>query len=38
MQELKHDWTKEEILAIYHKPFLDLVYDAATIHRENKAN
>jgi biotin synthase len=36
MQELKHDWTKEEILAIYHKPFLDLVYDAATIHRENK--
>lgn len=36
MQELKHDWTKEEILAIYNKPFLDLVYDAATIHRENK--
>ena len=36
MQVLKHDWTKEEILAIYNKPFLDLVYEAATIHRENK--
>lgn len=36
MQALKHDWTKEEILAIYNKPFLDLVYEAATIHRENK--
>lgn len=36
MQTLKHDWTKEEIAAIYHKPFLDLVYEAASIHRENK--
>ena len=32
----KHNWTNEEILAIYNKPFLDLVYEAATIHRENK--
>jgi biotin synthase len=36
MQALKHDWTKEEIANIYHKPFLDLVYEAASIHRENK--
>ncbi|MCJ0743357.1 biotin synthase BioB [Pedobacter montanisoli] len=36
MQKLKHDWTKEEIAAIYHKPLLDLVYEAASIHRENK--
>lgn len=36
MQVLKHDWTTEEILAIYKKPFLDLVYEAATIQRENK--
>jgi len=35
MQTLKHDWTKEEITAIYNKPFLDLVYEAASIHREN---
>ncbi len=35
MQVLRHDWTKEEITAIYNRPFLDLVYDAASIHREN---
>jgi biotin synthase len=32
----KHNWTNEEILDIYNKPFLDLVYEAASIHRENK--
>lgn len=36
MQALRHDWTKEEITAIYNRPFLDLVYEAATIHRENE--
>ena len=36
MQTLRHDWTKEEIQAIYDKPFLDLVYEAASIHREQK--
>ncbi len=35
MQILKHNWTKEEITAIYNKPFLDLVYQAASVHREN---
>jgi biotin synthase len=35
MQALRHDWTTEEITAIYNKPFLDLVYEAASIHREN---
>ena len=34
--QTKHNWTKEEILDIYNKPFLDLVYEAATVHRENK--
>ncbi len=34
--QTKHNWTNDEILAIYNKPFLDLVYEAATIHRENK--
>jgi len=33
--ELKHDWTKEEILDIYNKPFMDLLYEAASIHREH---
>jgi biotin synthase len=32
---IKHDWTKEEILEIYNKPLMDLLYEAATIHREN---
>lgn len=36
MMSLRHDWTKDEIAAIYNKPFLDLVFEAAAIHRENK--
>ncbi|MFD1257776.1 biotin synthase BioB [Mucilaginibacter terrae] len=36
MTEVRHDWTKEEISEIYHTPLLDLIYKAATIHRENK--
>lgn len=32
---LKHDWTKEEILEIYNKPFMELLYEAASIHREH---
>lgn len=35
MSVQKHNWTKEEILAIYNKPLMELLYDAATIHREN---
>jgi biotin synthase len=27
--------SKEEISAIYHKPLLELVFEAAKIHREN---
>ena len=34
--QTKHNWTKEEILDIYNQPFLDLLYQAASIHRENK--
>src|SRR3569832_1656241 len=36
MTEVRHNWTREEIAEIYHTPLLDLVYRAATIHRENK--
>mgnify|MGYP000887623662 CR=1 FL=1 len=35
MSITKHDWTKEEIIAIYNRPMMDLLYEAATIHREN---
>ncbi|WP_417884844.1 biotin synthase BioB [Zunongwangia sp.] len=31
----KHNWTKEEILAIYNKPLMELLYEAATVHRQN---
>jgi biotin synthase len=36
MTEVRYNWTKEEISEIYHTPLLDLIYQAATIHRENK--
>ncbi len=32
---MQQHWTKEDILAIYNTPLLDLIYRAATIHREN---
>lgn len=35
MSEVRHNWTKEEILEIYNKPIMELLYDAATVHREN---
>ena len=34
MSEVRHNWTKEEILEIYNRPMMDLLYDAAKIHRE----
>ena len=30
---LRFDWTLEEITAVYDQPFLDLVYEAQTVHR-----
>ena len=35
MSELKYDWTKEEILKIYYQPLMELLYKAATVHRES---
>ncbi|MFT4736048.1 MAG: biotin synthase [Cyclobacteriaceae bacterium] len=32
---LRNDWTKEEIADIYHKPVMELIYEAATVHRQN---
>ncbi|MEO6328554.1 MAG: biotin synthase BioB [Ginsengibacter sp.] len=31
---MKNDWTIEEISEIYHTPLLELIYKAASIHRE----
>ncbi|GGH36835.1 biotin synthase [Mangrovimonas yunxiaonensis] len=33
MTAAKHNWTKEEILKIYNKPLMELLYEAATVHR-----
>ena len=33
MDNNKH-WTKEEILAIYNQPLMELIYEAATVHRQ----
>ena len=32
---LRNDWTRDEIQALYEQPFLDLVFEAQRIHREN---
>lgn len=32
---VRNDWTKEEILAIYNKPMMELLYEAATVHRKH---
>lgn len=34
MTEIRNDWTREEIGEIYNSPVLDLMYRAATVHRE----
>lgn len=36
---IRHDWTKEELRAIHDQPVLELIYQAATVHRRyHKAN
>ena len=35
MSETRHNWTKEEVLAIYNKPLMELLYEAASVHRMN---
>lgn len=32
--ELRHDWTKAELNDIYNSPLMELVYRAASVHRE----
>lgn len=35
MSVIRHNWTKEEIIALYNKPVMELLYEAATVHRLN---
>lgn len=32
--DIRHNWTTEEIESIYHSPLLELIFNAATIHRK----
>jgi biotin synthase len=32
---VRNDWTRQEIEALYNQPFLDLVFEAQRIHREH---
>ena len=29
----RHDWTFDEVEALFARPFMELVFDAATVHR-----
>lgn len=33
MDEIRHDWSREEITAIYRKPLLELILNGADVHR-----
>lgn len=35
MSEIRHNWTIEQLISLYDLPLLELVYKAATIHRQN---
>ncbi|HID83244.1 MAG TPA: biotin synthase BioB [Chromatiales bacterium] len=35
MTKLRHNWQRDEILALLEQPFNDLLFQAHTIHREN---
>eukprot|EP00959_Pyramimonas_sp_CCMP1952_P149211 3122125-Pyramimonas_sp.AAC.1 len=32
---VRNNWTREEVSEIFHTPLLDLMYAAATVHRQN---
>ncbi len=35
MQDIRHDWTTDEILALLEMPLLDLVHEAQLVHRRH---
>lgn len=35
MTDVRNDWTRDEIADIYNSPVLDLIYRAATVHRQH---
>ncbi len=35
MSTIRHDWELDEIMTLLERPFIDLVYQAQTVHREH---
>lgn len=35
MSDIRHDWTRDEIVNIYNKPIMELLYEAASVHRDH---
>lgn len=35
MSTIRNNWTREEVMAIYNQPMMELLYQAASIHREH---
>ncbi len=33
--KIRNDWTREEITEIFNKPVMELIYEAATVHRQH---
>ena len=33
--QVRNDWTREEITEIFNRPVMELIYEAATVHRQN---
>jgi biotin synthase len=33
--EIRNNWTRQEIAEIFNKPVMELIYDAATVHRQH---
>jgi biotin synthase len=33
IDQVRHDWTREEVLELFERPFMDLLFEAQTIHR-----
>ena len=34
MNTIRHNWTRDEILELYRKPLMDLLFEAASVHRK----
>lgn len=35
--QIRNNWTLKEVQEIYNRPLLDLIFDAANVHRQNKS-